>query len=141
MARASGIYNEMSAGRQAQLRRGTLSRPFWELVSHVEGDDVSPTTVQKWQALCPVLATVKFASEPSLGCALSRVGFSEHRFAKLLDARPEQLPRLLRAAAQQLASAGQPANLQGAYWLLFSDKESTRIRIAQDFFQNTPDNE
>jgi len=141
MAQAAGIYQEMSRGQQAEVRRGALSRPFWEIVHHVEGSSVTDATVKKWQALCRVIATAEFAFEPSFGRALSRADLSEQRFAKLLEAREEQLPRLLRSAAQQLAAAGQPANLQGAYWLLFSSSESTRIRIAQDFFQTDLNNE
>jgi hypothetical protein len=141
MAQAAGIYDKMTPGQQAEVRRGALSRPFWEIVHHVEGSAVTDATAKKWQALCRVIATADFASEPSFGRALSEAGLSEQRFAKLLEAREEQLPRLLRSAAQQLAAAGQPANLQGAYWLLFSSSESTRIRIAQDFFQTNSDDE
>lgn len=141
MAQASGIYSEMSNGQQADVQRGKLTRPFWEIVHHVEGGSISPKTARRWQALMPVIASVSFASKPSFGRALSLAGMSEQRFAKLLEAREEQLPRLLRAAARQLASASQPANLKGAYWLLFSDSEDTRIRLAQDFFHTSPDDE
>jgi CRISPR system Cascade subunit CasB len=136
MAQAAGIVRKMKAGDRAEVRRGKPTRPLWEIIHHIHGLPVSPSVVETWQALGYPLATATFARSPRFGAALKQAGFSEARFARLLDADRETLPSLLRAAARQLASANQPANLEGARLLLaHPESREIRLRIAQDYYK------
>ncbi len=73
------------------------------------------------------------------GAALARAGVAESRVIRLLEARREQLPELVRHAVQQLVQKGQswsPHDLADLV-LARDDNREPRRRIARGFYRHT----
>jgi CRISPR system Cascade subunit CasB len=76
--------------------------------------------------------------ERRLGHALAEAGYSELRFARLLQADSEQLVDELPLLARFLAAKGVPADWSTAARLILSagrsDEEDTRRHLARDYY-------
>lgn len=138
------IYERLSTGDQAELRRGLPSEPFWRLLGYIGKDDAPPDDLRKWRLLIQCVAIGHYAHTP-FGVALRRADYSDARLKRLLEADDDLLPGILRRTARQLRSANQPANWNAARKLLFytgEHAENARLKIAQEFYTYTdPSNE
>jgi len=130
----SQIYQSLSKGEQAELRRGQPSAPFWRMLTHIGKADASTEKLRKWRLLIQLITIADYDSTP-FGFALQEADYSEARLKRLLEAGDDQLPGLLRRTAKQLQSAGQGANWNTARRLLFGyDREDVRLQIAKEYY-------
>jgi CRISPR system Cascade subunit CasB len=154
-------YTEsLSRGDLAELRRISLRAPvtpaLWRILHHFEiheapyasSEEEQDEYERKWAVLLmgmahcagdhnPETTTGLHDPDTPFGQALAEAGWSELRFVRLLEANSEQLGTQLRRVAQFLSSEQQPADWEGAYWLLFGDgntAERTRLRMSRSYY-------
>jgi CRISPR type I-E-associated protein CasB/Cse2 len=135
------IYEGLSPGDQAELRRGLPSEPFWRLLAYIGREDAHPDALRKWRLLIQCVAISGYA-DTYFGVALQRAEYSEARLKRPLEAEGDLLPGILRRTARQLRGADQPANWNAARKLLFytgEHAENARLRIAQQYYTYTDD--
>lgn len=121
------------------MRRGLPSEPFWRLLAYIGREDAHPDDLRRWRLLIQCVAIGGYSGDKRdrFGIALKRVGYSEARLKRLLEAESDLLPGILRRTARQLRSADQPANWNAARKLLFytgEHAENARLQIAQQFY-------
>jgi CRISPR system Cascade subunit CasB len=150
----------LSRGDLAELRRTSLRAPvtpaLWRILHHFEiheapyasSEEEQDEYERKWAVLLMALAHCAGVHDPErptglhdpetpFGQALAEAEWSELRFVRLLEADPQQLGTQLRRVAQFLASEQQPADWEGAYWLLFGEGETverTRLRMSRSYY-------
>ena len=139
----------LTLGDVAALRRMDPRRPaaaFFKiegliLDGHLPGDAAQREDQEtRWATVVLGLAHLGDLHRESrpLGIALAAGGFSEIRFARLLQADSEQLVDELPSLARFLAAKGEPANWTAAARLILSagraDEESTRRHLARDYY-------
>ena len=139
----------LSQGDIAALRRMDPRRPpsaFFKveglvLDGHLPGDAARREDQEtRWATVILGLAQLGDLHRESrrLGAALAASGFSEIRFARLLQADAEQLVDELPSLARFLAAKGEPGNWASAARLILStgraDEESTRRHFARDYY-------
>lgn len=94
----------------------------------------------RWAAVVLGLAHLADCHQPErrLGYALVDAGFSELRFARLLQADADQLVDELPLLARFLAAKGVPADWSAAARLMLSagraDEDDTRRHLARDYY-------
>lgn len=159
-AEGDSYVESLSRGDLAELRRTSLRAPvtpaLWRILHHFEiheapyasSEEGQDEYERKWAVLLMALAHCAGVNDPErptglhdpetpFGQALAEAEWSELRFVRLLEADPEQLGTQLRRVAQFLASEQQPADWEGAYWLLFGDgeiAERTRLRMSRSYY-------
>jgi CRISPR system Cascade subunit CasB len=139
----------LTRGDLADLRRMDPRRPaaaFFKLEGLVL-DEVLPGDAARrgdlearWAAVVLGLAQLGdlHAPQARLGVALAEAGFSELRFARLLQADDERLLDELPALARFLAAKGVPADWSAAARLALSagrrDEDEIRRHLARDYY-------
>jgi len=134
------IYDDMSPGEQAEVRRGLPSEPFWRMLGYIRKEDAHLDDLPRWRLLIQCVAIAGYSKKPAFGVALKRAKYSEARLKRLLEADADQLPGLLRRTAKQLKSADETGNWNTIRRLLFDYKgeaERMRLKIAQDYYTYT----
>lgn len=132
----ANIYEEMSPGEQAEVRRGTPSEPFWRMLGAIGCEDARNEELRKWRLLVQCVAIAGYDSMP-FGVALQKADYSEARLKRLLEADDDLLPGILRRTAKQLDSAGHTGNWDTIRKLLFftgDGAESIRLQLAQEYY-------
>lgn len=132
----ASIYEDMSPGAQAEVRRGTPSEPFWRLLGAIDQEDAENGELRKWHLLIQCIAIAGYESTP-FGVALQEADYSEARLKRLLEADDDLLPGILRRTAKQLKSADEPGNWETIRKLLFfkgDGAESIRLQLAQEYY-------
>ncbi len=133
----------------AGLRRMDPRRPsaaFYKIEGlaldpHLPGDAARRAEVEtRWAVVVLGLAHMGDLHQPGirLGHALIDAGFSELRFARLLQADADQLIDELPLLARFLAAKGMPADWAAAARLMFSagrgDEDDARRHLARDYY-------
>lgn len=114
--------------------------------SAVDSPAMAETEV-RWAAIVSGLALLGQLHQPAarLGQSLATSGFSELRFSRLLRADAERLVDELPMLARFLAAKGTPADWSTSALLILSagrsDEESTRRRIAREYYAAVSRNE
>ena len=132
----ASIYEDMTPGAQAEVRRGTPSEPFWRLLGAIDQEDAEKGELRKWHLLIQCVAIAGYESTP-FGVALQNADYSEARLKRLLEADDDLLPGILRRTAKQLNSAGHTGNWDTIRKLLFftgDGAESIRLQLAQEYY-------
>ena len=139
----------LTQGDLAALRRMDPRRPlapFFKIEGlaldpHMPGDAAQRADVEtRWAAIVLGLSHMKDLHQPEvrLGRALVEAGFSEFRFARLLQADADQLVDELPLLARFLAAKGIPADWAAAARLILSagrtDEEDARRHLARDYY-------
>jgi CRISPR system Cascade subunit CasB len=144
----------LGTGERAELRRVSPESPFtptlWRLLLDYDQDE-PPSWWQadegvwekQWATLLMAMAHCAGLHDRSVpfGEALYTAGWSELRFARLMEAPPGALRDQTRRVAQYLASKGQAADWTEAARLLFSIggsddvAESIRLNISRDYYR------
>jgi CRISPR system Cascade subunit CasB len=139
----------LTQGDVAALRRMDPRRPaaaFFKieglvLDAHLPGDaDRRLASETRWAAIVVGLAHLGdlHTAERRLGHALAEAGFSELRFARLLQADADQLVDELPLLARFLTAKGIAADWSAAARLMLSDGRSdedhTRRHLARDYY-------
>jgi CRISPR system Cascade subunit CasB len=139
----------LTQGDLAALRRMDPRRPaaaFFKieglaLDSHLPGEASRRTDAEtRWAAIVLGLAHLGdlHVPEQRLGHALLEAGFSELRFARLLQADCEQLVDELPLLARFLTAKGIPADWSVAARLILSagrsDEDNMRRHLARDYY-------
>jgi CRISPR system Cascade subunit CasB len=139
----------LTQGDSAALRRMDPRRPpaaFFKvegltLDPHLPGDATRRADMEtRWATVVLGLAQMADLHQPErrLGHALVAAGYSELRFARLLQADADQLLDELPLLARFLAAKGMPADWAGAARLILSagraDEEDARRHLARDYY-------
>jgi CRISPR system Cascade subunit CasB len=139
----------LTPGDLAALRRMDARHPpaaFFKLEglvldAHLPGDaDKREDSETRWAVIVQGLAHLGTLHAPRerLGGALAEAGFSELRFARLLQANADQLIDELPLLARFLAAKGVAADWAGAARLILSagrpDQETARRHLARDYY-------
>jgi len=139
----------LTQGDLAALRRMDPRRPaaaFFKieglaLDAHLPGEAARRMESEKrWAVIVLGLAHLGdlHVAEHRLGHALAAAGFSELRFARLLQADADQLADELPLLARFLAAKGIPADWSAAARLILSagrsDEEDARRHLARDYY-------
>jgi CRISPR system Cascade subunit CasB len=139
----------LTQGDLAALRRMDPRRPpaaFFKIEGlaldpHLPGDAVQRADMEtRWAVVVLGLAHMRDLHQPDarLGHALVEAGFSELRFARLLQADADQLLDELPLLARFLAAKGMPADWAAAARLMLSagrrDEDDTRRHLARDYY-------
>ena len=130
------MYDGMSPGAQAEVRRGTPSEPFWRMLAVIDREEERDERLRKWQVLIQCVAIAGY-EDMKFGVALQKADYSEARFKRLLEADDALLPGILRRTAKQLKSAGHTGNWDTIRKLLFftgDGAESIRLQLAQEYY-------
>jgi CRISPR type I-E-associated protein CasB/Cse2 len=130
------MYDGMSPGAQAEVRRGTPSEPFWRMLAVIDREEERDERLRKWQVLIQCVAIAGY-EDMKFGVALQKADYSEARFQQALEARHDLLPGILRRTAKQLKSAGHTGNWDTIRKLLFftgDGAESIRLQLAQEYY-------
>jgi len=130
------MYDGMSPGAQAEVRRGTPSEPFWRMLAVIDREEERDERLRKWQVLIQCVAIAGY-EDMKFGVALQKADYSEARFKRLLEADDDLLPGILRRTAKQLKSAGHTGNWDTIRKLLFftgDGAESIRLQLAQEYY-------
>ena len=130
------IYEGMSPGAQAEVRRGMPSEPFWRMLVAIGQEHERDERLRKWHLLIQCVAIAGYESTP-FGLALQNADYSEARLKRLLEAGDDLLPGILRRTAKQLSSAGHTGNWDTIRKLLFftgDGAESIRLQLAQEYY-------
>jgi CRISPR system Cascade subunit CasB len=132
----ANMYDGMSPGAQAEVRRGTPSEPFWRMLAVIDREEERDERLRKWQVLIQCVAIAGY-EDMKFGVALQKADYSEARFKRLLEADDDLLPGILRRTAKQLKSAGHTGNWDTIRKLLFftgDGAESIRLQLAQEYY-------
>lgn len=132
----ANMYDGMSPGAQAEVRRGTLSEPFWRMLAAIDREKERDEKLRKWRLLIQCVAIAGYEDTP-FGVALQKAEYSEARFKRLLEADDDLLPGILRRTAKQLKSADETGNWDTIRKLLFftgDGAESIRLQLAQEYY-------
>ena len=132
----ANMYDGMSPGAQAEVRRGTPSEPFWRMLAVIDREEERDERLRKWQVLIQCVAIARY-EDMKFGVALQKADYSEARFKRLLEADDGLLPGILRRTAKQLKSAGHTGNWDTIRKLLFftgDGAESIRLQLAQEYY-------
>ena len=135
------IYDDLSRGEQAEVRRGLPSEPFWRMLGYIGKENAPLDDLPNWRLLIQCVAIAGYSSTP-FGVALKRAKYSEVRLKRLLEADADQLPGILRRTAKQLRSADEAGNWNTTRRLLFDyegEAERVRLQIAQEYYTYTDD--
>jgi CRISPR system Cascade subunit CasB len=139
----------LTPGDVAALRRMDPRRPpaaFFKLEglaldAHLPHDASEREDAEtRWAVVVQGLAHLGSLHAPRerLGVSLAEAGFSELRFARLLQANPDQLVDELPLLARFLAAKGVTTDWAAAARLILSagrrDQEATRRRLARDYY-------
>ena len=130
------MYDGMSPGAQAEVRRGTPSEPFWRMLAVIDREEERDERLRKWQVLIQCVAIAGY-EDTRFGVALREADYSEARFKRLLEADDDLLPGILRRTAKQLKSADETGNWDTIRKLLFftgDGAESIRLELAQEYY-------
>ncbi|MEX0681588.1 MAG: type I-E CRISPR-associated protein Cse2/CasB [Balneolales bacterium] len=143
-------HGGLGTGEMADLRRISPEKPFtaalWRILLDFDLDK-SPQGVKltdwerKWATLLMGMAVCNglHVYEVPFGRALADSGWSELRFAQLMQATGKTLEIHLRRVAQFLASKGQKANWAEVRKLLFYQEgefaEDIRLSISRHYYQ------
>ena len=130
------MYDGMSPGAQAEVRRGTPSEPFWRMLAVIDREEERDERLRKWQVLIQCVAIAGY-EDTRFGVALREADYSEARFKRLLEADDDLLPGILRRTAKQLKSADETGNWDTIRKLLFftgDGAESIRLQLAQEYY-------
>ena len=148
----AGLLRSSPALSQADiagLRRMDPRRPaaaFFKIEGlaldpHLPGDAARRAEMEtRWAVVVLGLAHMGDLHQPErrLGHALVDAGFSELRFARLLQADTDQLIDELPLLARFLAAKGMPADWAAAARLMLSagraDEDDTRRHLARDYY-------
>ena len=136
------IYDDLSRGEQAEVRRGLPSEPFWRMLACIGKEEAPLDDLPTWRLLIQCVAIAGYSKKPAFGVALMRANYSEARLKRLLEADADQLPGILRRTAKQLKSAKQTGNWNTIRRLLFDyegEAERVRMQIAQEYYTYTDD--
>ena len=93
----------------------------------------------QWGVIVAAMANAKgFLASVPFGEALARAGVAEMRVLRLLEARAEQLPSLVRTLVHQLVQKGQPFDPNDLANLVLApdDDRAPRRKIAQSFYRH-----
>jgi len=132
----ANVYDGLSPGAQAEVRRGTPSESFWRMLTAIDREEEHDEKLRKWQVLIQCVAIAGYDDVP-FGVALQKAEYSEARFKRLLEADDDLLPGILRRTAKQLRSAGETGNWDTIRKLLFfrgDGAESIRLQLAQEYY-------
>lgn len=132
----ANMYDGMSPGAQAEVRRGTPSEPFWRMLAVIDREEERDERLRKWQVLIQCVAIAGY-EDTRFGVALREADYSEARFKRLLEADDDLLPGILRRTAKQLKSADETGNWDTIRKLLFftgDGAESIRLELAQEYY-------
>lgn len=132
----ANMYDGMSPGAQAEVRRGTPSEPFWRMLAVIDREEERDERLRKWQVLIQCVAIAGY-EDTRFGVALREADYSEARFKRLLEADDDLLPGILRRTAKQLKSADETGNWDTIRKLLFftgDGAESIRLQLAQEYY-------
>ena len=132
----ANMYDGMSPGAQAEVRRGTPSEPFWRMLAVIDREEERDERLRKWQVLIQCVAIAGY-EDMKFGVALQKADYSEARFKRLLEADDDLLPGILRRTAKQLKSADETGNWDTIRKLLFftgDGAESIRLQLAQEYY-------
>ena len=150
---AQEMNSVLPTGDVAELRRldprDPASPAYWKvLVRRVEPEmsivgspDKQLLLERRWTTILSAMAELQGLHSPRvpLGRAMAEAGVSEMRLSKLLRARSDALHDLVRTVSHQLASRAAPADQVDIAQLVLSegesDEESTRRRIAREYFR------
>lgn len=142
--------DRLGTGPLALLRRlkptGNLSEPTLHrlLWRHVPDAWLAEEGLRRWGLLVHAIAIAApdlHRGRGGLGRALHAAGYSEGRFARLMDARAEDLPDVVPRLVRFLVAKGQALDPVGLTYFVLGvaaggdSAEKQRERIARDYFR------
>lgn len=148
---ASFRPNQLSAGDLAELRRIRPSEPYtptlWRILMNHDIDSDwgegawREEREKRWATIFMGMAHTidQHDFDTSLGTALAEAGWSEVRFARLMEQRGDDLAYEVRRLAKYLSSKSQDVNWADIAELVLDQDadwaESQRRRIARDYYR------